>query len=347
MGSYLVDELVAAGHQPQLLVRSGSEQRVRQKENCSIVAGEVGDSDSLRAVLTGCDAAIYNIGILREQRRQGITFQALQFEGAVRSIDLAGETGVRRFLLMSANGVKPEGTDYQRTKFRAEEHLRASALEHTIFRPSVIFGDPRGRMEFCSQLRDDMIRMPLPAPLFYEGLLPRAPGSFALAPVHIGDVAKAFVASLERPETYGQTYPLCGPEAISWKQIITTIAAASATKTHDPGPGVLREDHSDPRGAARNTPGHFRPDHHAAPGQHLRICRCVRPARHRASAVRGSGTALLAKLTGTPAAVISRVVAARGGVARRPSWSWTSSCFVGAHGCWTDLGHRTRPTFPP
>lgn len=226
VGSYLVDELVAHGHQPHLLVRPGSEQRVRHADSCSIVTGEVQSEDAVREVLADCDAAIYNIGILRERRRQGITFQALQYEGAVRAIDLAGEMGVRRFLLMSANGVKADGTHYQRTKYKAEEHLHASGLEYTVFRPSVIFGDPRGCMEFCTQLRDDMIRMPLPAPLFYEGLLPRAPGSFALSPVHIGDVARAFVDSLEHPDTHGQTYPLCGPEAISWKQIIGTIATA-------------------------------------------------------------------------------------------------------------------------
>ena len=51
---------------------------------------------------------------------------------------------------MSANGVKADGTPYQRTKYQAEEYLRASPLHWTIFQPSVIFGDPRGRMEFAT-----------------------------------------------------------------------------------------------------------------------------------------------------------------------------------------------------
>ena len=83
---------------------------------------------------------------------------------ARRVIDAAVSQGVRRMLLMSANGARPEGTPYERTKYLAERHLADSGLDGTVFRPSVVFGDPRGRMEFCTQLRDQMIRPPVPAP---------------------------------------------------------------------------------------------------------------------------------------------------------------------------------------
>ncbi len=105
---------------------------------------------------------------------------------------------------MSANGL--DGTPYQRTKFQAEEALRASGLDWTIFRPSVIFGDPRGQMEFCTQLKRDIIDSPLPAPLFYKGLLPLDAGAFELAPVAVADVAAAFCHALTHPETIGQSY---------------------------------------------------------------------------------------------------------------------------------------------
>jgi NADH dehydrogenase len=126
---------------------------------------------------------------------------------------------------MSANGVKAQGTAYQRTKFQAEEELRGSGLRWTIFRPSVIFGDPRGRMEFCTQLRRDIIDGILPAPLFYPGLLPTGAGAFQLAPIAVEDVAQAFVRALGRPDTEGRIFELCGPEAKSWKEILETIAA--------------------------------------------------------------------------------------------------------------------------
>lgn len=229
LGSYIVDELVAHGHQPALLVRPGSESKVEQAQHCAIVPGDVADRDALCSTLEGCAAAIYNVGILRESRSAGITYQALHLEGAQRTIDVAVELGVRRFLLTSANGVKPDGTEYQKTKYLAEQYLRTTALDWTVFRPSVIYGVPRGRKEFTTELRDQIIRSPLPAPLFYDGLLPLRAGTFALSPIHVKDVAVIYQKALAMAETVHQTYPLCGPQPVEWRTLIQIIARASGT----------------------------------------------------------------------------------------------------------------------
>jgi len=131
---------------------------------------------------------------------------------------------------MSANGVKPDGTGYQRSKYRAEQYLASSRLDWTVFRPSVLFGDPRGRMEFATRLYREVVRSPLPAPLFYDGLLPTAAGMFLMSPVHVKDVAAVFVKSLQLPGTTGQVYALCGPDALNWKDIVQTIAHATGTE---------------------------------------------------------------------------------------------------------------------
>jgi NADH dehydrogenase len=239
VGSHILDKLLAANHTPRLLVRPGSESRVEQRERCELVSGDVDDASAVAECLEGADAMIYLIGILREFPSRGITFDGLQFRAVDRLVQTAKDKGIKRFLLMSANGVKPDGTPYQRSKFMAEETLRASGLDWTIFRPSVIFGDPRGRMEFCTQLKRDIIDSPLPAPLFYEGLLPTGAGAFELAPVHVDDVAQAFVRALQLPETVEQTLQLCGPDKLSWKQILTTIASAvGKTKMMLPAPAL-------------------------------------------------------------------------------------------------------------
>ena len=226
VGSYLVDALLEHGHTPVVLVRPGSESKVSQVDRCELVTGEIGQEPAVRACLRGADAAIYNIGILREVPEEGVTFQALQEDGAKRAMDLAAEEGVRRFILMSANGVRLDGTPYQRTKAAAEAHLKASGLDWTIFRPSLVFGDPRGRIEFCSQMRDDLVNKPLPAPLFHEGVSPKGAGLFEMAPVHVTDVAAAFVRALDTPATIGQTYVLCGPDSLPWREILSRISTA-------------------------------------------------------------------------------------------------------------------------
>jgi len=216
VGSYLVDALADSGHEIRLLVRPGSEQKI-QKET-QTVAGDVSSPKALEATLDGCDAAIYCVGLLREFPRRGITFETTQYQGVVDTVAAAKKAGVTRLLLMSAIGVKDPGTKYQSTKRRAEVHALESGLDVTVLRPSVIFGDPRGTMEFATQLNRDMVRPPLPAVNF---------GGVEMSPVHVEDVAAAFVAALEDRGTIGKTLELAGPEILGWGDMVQRIASAT------------------------------------------------------------------------------------------------------------------------
>ena len=226
VGGYLVDALIASGHEPSVLVRPGNESKVRQAERCRLVAGDVRSKAAIDATLDNCDAAIYSVGILQEFPKQGITFEELQYRGVVRVVEAAKNCGVDRLLLMSAIGVKSPGTPYQDTKCRAEEHAKASGLDVTIFRPSVIFGDPRGLMEIATQLNEQMISPPIPAVGFFTGWHPQK-GAVVMSPVHAEDVAHAFVAALEDFDMVGKTCELAGPEVLSWSDMLRRIAQAA------------------------------------------------------------------------------------------------------------------------
>lgn len=240
VGSYLVDALLERGHHPVLLVRAGSRHKVDRPGECTLVEGDIGDPAPVQRALDSTQAAIYNIGILREQPASGITYEALHFEGARRAMRIAREAGVKRFILMSANGVKADGTGYQRTKYAAEQYLATTGLDWTVFRPSVLFGDPRRRMEFATQLYRDVVRSPLPAPLFYDGILPVNAGMFQMSPVHVKDVTAAMARSLDMPETAGHIYALGGLETLTWKDILQTIAHATGTRKRAlPAPVLL------------------------------------------------------------------------------------------------------------
>ena len=218
VGGYLVDALLDSGHDVSLLVRPGSESKIRRADELRVTPGDLDSTDALGTVLTDCDAVIYNVGLLREFPRRGITFEKTQFQGVVDTVAAAKRAGVSRLLLMSAIGVKDPGTAYQATKRRAEVHALASGLDVTVLRPSVIFGDPRGTMEFATQLYRDMVRPPLPAASF---------AGVHMSPVHIEDVAAAFVAALGDASTVGKTLELAGPETLSWEQLVRRVAAAA------------------------------------------------------------------------------------------------------------------------
>lgn len=229
VGGYLTDALLKAGHSPSLLVRAGSESKLREAGHVQTTPGDIASPGALRSLLDGCSAVIYNVGILREFPRRGITFEESQYQGLVRTVEAARATGVKRLLLMSANGVKMPGTPYQETKYRAEEFALQSGLDVTVLRPSVIFGDPHGTMEFATQLFNEMVRPPIPAVSFFSGRDPRK-GAVVMSPVHIEDVASAFVAALENEGAVGQTYCLGGPEVLTWKQMLLRIAEATGRK---------------------------------------------------------------------------------------------------------------------
>jgi len=229
VGSHMTDALLGHGHEVSLLVRAGSESKVRHAEKVRTTAGDIASQESLCATMEGCSALIYNVGIIREVPRRGITFEDTQYQGLVKAIEAARKTGIERLLLMSANGVKQPGTRYQETKYRAEQFALQSGLDVTVLRPSVIFGDPDGKMEFATQLFNEMVRPPIPAVSFFSGRSPDK-GAVVMSPVHVDDVTGAFVAALQNDETIGQTYSLGGPEVLTWKTMIRRIAEATGRK---------------------------------------------------------------------------------------------------------------------
>ena len=240
VGSYITRELVREGFTPKVLVQSGSLSKINSP--CEVVKGDIQNKNAILETMQGAEAVIYTIGIIREFPKKGVTFKELHLNGLKRCLELALKIGVKRFILMSANGVRPDGTAYQRTKWQADEALKESGLNWTIFGPSLIFGDPgaEGRPEFCTQIRDDMLSMPFPAPLFYNGLLPFNSGLFSMSPIHVKNVAEFFVKSINLKTCKKNIFDLGGPEVLTWKEIIHQIALASGKRTWKiPAPVVV------------------------------------------------------------------------------------------------------------
>lgn len=238
VGSYIIDSLINAGHSANILVRSGSKEKLREHNSITAIPGDVSDQHAIDNCHANCDALIYLIGILREDPAKGITFKKLQTEGFKNCLASAKKHGIKRVILMSANGVEAQTVAYQKSKYAAEDLLRKSDVNWTIFRPGLIFGDPRGRMEFCGTLLNELVSPPIPAAVFFNNLNIFSAGDQMVAPVFVEDVADAFVNALEHESTYSHTYPLTGPVTLSWKETIRYIArvAGKPNKLFMPAP---------------------------------------------------------------------------------------------------------------
>jgi len=212
VGEHLIKELQSSGHSVRTLVHS----RSRPGGEVEQVAGDITRPETFEQGLSGCDAVINLVGIIREFPARGITFERLHVRATANLLAAAAGNGIRRYLQMSALGARPAAVSaYHQTKWRAEELVRGSGLEWTIFRPSLIFGP-----------HDAFINM-LAAQLRLAPVMPViGSGSYRLQPIHADDVARCFALALEMPGSVGQAYELCGVDRVSYEALLDMIAAA-------------------------------------------------------------------------------------------------------------------------
>lgn len=222
VGQQILEHLVTAGHQTKALVRTP--QALADHSQIETVTGDITQPETYARQLEGCEAVINLVGIIREFPGRQITFDRLHRQATEDLLQVAQEQGINRYLQMSANGTRENAvTGYHQSKWAAEQLVRQSSCNWTIFRPSLIHGP--GDM-FVNLLAKLVKTLPL-IPVMGDG-------RYRLQPVHVEDVAAAFVASLERAGSYGQTYPCCGPQAYSYDAILDLIATAVGRKSPVP-----------------------------------------------------------------------------------------------------------------
>jgi uncharacterized protein YbjT (DUF2867 family) len=218
VGEEIVRQLHQAGHSVRMLVRDKRLDETRGSTGEEIHVGNVRDAESLRGALKGIDAVIHLVGIISEIGES--TFENIHVRGTRNVVAAAREQGVKRFAHMSALGTRANAVSrYHRTKWEAEEIVRGSGLEFTIFRPSLIFG-PR---DMFVNLFAKIIRYSPVVPI-----LGRQDAKFQ--PVAIEAVAGAFVKSLTEVRAVGQTFDLAGPEIFTMSEIIDQILAVMKRK---------------------------------------------------------------------------------------------------------------------
>ena len=161
--------------------------------------------------MSGVESVIHLVGIISEVGES--TFENVHAQGTQNMVAAAQQAGVRRFVHMSALGTRPNAASrYHQSKWAAEELVRHSGLEFTIFRPSLIYGPEDQFVNLFARI----IRLSPIVPLLGS---PHA----RFQPVPVEAVAAAFARSLGDPRSVGQTYDLCGPEALTLSEIVDRI----------------------------------------------------------------------------------------------------------------------------
>jgi uncharacterized protein YbjT (DUF2867 family) len=215
VGTHLVNALLRRRHEVAVLERRPGSTRNRYNHSVEAVSGDVLDRASLERAAGGRDAVIHLVGIINEKGEQ--TFDRMHREATENVVAAMRAAGVRRLLHMSAMGSSEDApSEYARTKAAGERAVRASGLDWTVFRPSVVFGPGDG---FVSLLSAVVRRNP--------GFIPViGPGTTRFAPVSVYDVARVFADALEKPGTSGRGFEVAGPGVFTLNEIYREIAAA-------------------------------------------------------------------------------------------------------------------------
>jgi NADH dehydrogenase len=180
-------------------------------ENCDVY-----EEAQLSEHFRGKDVVINLIGILNERGFGGSGFRRAHTELTRGVLQAARSAGVTRLLQVSALKAAVDAPSYYlRSKGDAEHLIResSSALDWTIFQPSVMFGPG-----------DSFLNR-------FAGLLATIPWVFPLAkpnarfqPVLVDDVIEAVLRCLHGGASSRQTYELGGPQVYSLREIVGLVA---------------------------------------------------------------------------------------------------------------------------
>jgi NADH dehydrogenase len=213
IGRHVCHALAAEGYRARVATRD----RERAKEQLillptvDVAVLDVHEPSQLAAFVRGADAVVNLVGVLHDGRGHA-GFQAAHVELARKVVVACRANGIARLLHMSALGADRSGPSrYQRTKGEAEAVVRESGLAWTIFRPSVVFGRGDGFTNLFARL------------LRLAPVVPLACPDARFQPVHVEDVAAAFVKGLADPASAGRSYDLCGPRVYRLRELVEYV----------------------------------------------------------------------------------------------------------------------------
>lgn len=175
----------------------------------------------LAEAMAGCDAVVHLVGIVTEVRSEGQTFEAVHVGGTEHALEAARLAAVGgRFVYVSAIGADRDARSfYSKTKARAEDAVRASALPHTILRPSIILGPDAYFLEQIERL----IRKPPLTPFPLPFVPVPGPGRNRFQPVHIDDLTACIVRAVsDAPVTRG-TFEIGGADQVTFNTLIESV----------------------------------------------------------------------------------------------------------------------------
>lgn len=213
VGAHTCRVLAADGWRVLALVRNAVKAAERLAHlPVEIRVGDILDAPYLRSSMDGADAVVHLAAVAIE--RNGDTYESANAEATRAVVAAATAAKVRRIVHMSQNGSDSASPHrFLRSKGVAQDVVTSSALEWTVLRPSVIFGQEDAFVNVLARLvRLTPFILPLPAN-----------GATRFQPIAVDDVASVVAKALADDTTRAGIFPLGGPTELTLRQIAERV----------------------------------------------------------------------------------------------------------------------------
>ncbi len=213
VGGRLVRELLAAGHDVRVLVRSPDKVRdMPWAASVDVVPGDAGDPVAVGKALEGIDVAYY----LLHSLQQGSQLEVEESRLATTFADAARDSSLRRIIYLG--GLAPEiSTEamsaHMRSRVVVGQLLRTSGIPTVEFRASVIIGSGSASFEMLRYLTER-----LPAMITPRWVRSRT------QPIAIRDVLRYLTLAADLPADVDRAFDIGGPEVITYEQMMQRYA---------------------------------------------------------------------------------------------------------------------------
>jgi len=214
VGRNIARALVADGHEVVLVARGRdcTDPLIRQSSGVRFVPIGLDDAEKLAQAFAGCAALAHCAGINREL--SGQAYQRVHVDGTRNVIAAARRAGAEKVALISFLRARPNcGSSYHESKWAAEEIVRSSGLDYTVFKCGVIYG--RG-----DHMLDHLSHAFYTFPLFaFVGFKDKP-----IRPNAVEDVTRILKASLAGRALSRQTVSVLGPEELTSREAVRRVA---------------------------------------------------------------------------------------------------------------------------
>lgn len=217
VGKALIRHLTEAGYLVRTLVKPSKQSpNLPRGVPLEVVVSDINDERGLRSAMVGVDTVFHLAGA--EWKGAHGNLLKVDIQGTQNVLKAAKDADIQRFFFISHLGAdRASAFPVLKAKAIAEEHIRHSGLDYTIFRSAITYGT--GDAFTTGLVR---VLRTIPGVFFLPD-----DGSIQLQPLWIEDLVTCLLWAFEDDDTRDQMYTIGGPEYLPFKQILLDIMDAT------------------------------------------------------------------------------------------------------------------------